>query len=147
MKYFKTALLFALIALNAVCQNKDTLPPPNATKSVMNFSNVIGWEDKMPVAPPGFKVNKFATGFKNPRWLYVLSNGDVLVAESNSNFTFIQKAGAVVTGAAKSEDVSGSEDSITLLHDTDNDGIADKKDTLLTADNGLKQPFGMLLLN
>ncbi len=147
MKYFKIALLFTFIKVHAVCQSKDTLPPPNATKSAMNFSKVIGWEDKIPVAPPGFKVNKFAIGFRNPRWLYVLPNGDVLVAESNSNFTFIEKAGAVVTGAIKAEDVSGSADRITLLRDTDNDGIADKKDTLLTSDNGLKQPFGMLLLN
>lgn len=147
MKYLTTVLALIFISIYAAGQTNDTLPPPNATKSSMNFSKVVGWDDKMPIAPPGFKVNKFATDFKNPRWMYVLPNGDVLVAESNSNFTFVEKAGAVVTGAIKSEDVSGSADRITLLHDADNDGIAEKKDVLLTASNGLKQPFGMLLMN
>jgi len=126
---------------------KDTLPPPNATKSSMNFSKVIGWKHgEMPTAPAGFTVNKFAEGFQNPRWMYVLENGDVLVAEGNSNFTFIQKAGAVVTGANRADDLSHSADRIMLLRDTNNDGIADEKDTLLTKDNGLNQPFGMLVI-
>ena len=44
---------------------------------------MIGWpEGRTPTAPPGFKVTLFAEGFDNPRWLYALPNGDVLVAES-----------------------------------------------------------------
>src|SRR5690349_10164525 len=78
----------------------DTLPAPYATKSSMNFSKVIGWKDgKMPVAPAGFTVTRYADGFQNPRWLYVTPNNDVLVAESNANYTLVQKAGAVVLGA------------------------------------------------
>ena len=42
-----------------------------------------GWADgQKPVAAPGLKVNAFATGLKHPRWIYVLPNGDVLVAEA-----------------------------------------------------------------
>src|SRR5688572_22703306 len=63
----------------------DSLPPPYETKSVKNFSKVIGWpENKTPVAPDGFKVTKFADGLQNPRWIYVTPNGDVLVAEANT---------------------------------------------------------------
>src|SRR6202047_4548751 len=42
-----------------------------------------GWSDgQMPLAAPGLKVNAFATGLKHPRWINVLPNGDVLVAEA-----------------------------------------------------------------
>lgn len=122
----------------------DTLPPPFATKSAMNFSKVIGWGDNKPVAPKGFTVIKYADGFQNPRWMYVVSNGDVLVAESNSNFTLLQKAGAVVVGANRADDLTHSADRITLLRDTNGDGLPDVRDTLLT---GLNQPFGMLVIN
>ena len=52
----------------------NTLPPPFATKSVSNFSKVVGWKDgKVPQAPPGFKVTKYADGFDNPRWMSPLT--------------------------------------------------------------------------
>src|SRR5688572_17966023 len=55
----------------------DSLPNPYETKSVKNFSKVIGWPgDKTPTAPTGFKVTKFADGLQNPRWIYVTPNGD-----------------------------------------------------------------------
>ncbi|MEO6289760.1 MAG: sorbosone dehydrogenase family protein [Ginsengibacter sp.] len=145
----KISFLFLLvITCNASAQKHDTLPPPNATKSSMNFSKVIGWGDegKMPVAPKGFVVSRYADGFQNPRWMHVTPNGDVLVAEGNSNFTFVEKAGAVVTGASKAEDLSKSADRIVLLRDTNKDGIPDHKDTLLSRENGLDQPFGMLVM-
>ena len=60
------------------------LPEPYATKSVRNQSKVIGWPaDKMPVAPAGFTVTKFADSLNNPRWIYVADNGDVFVSEAN----------------------------------------------------------------
>lgn len=103
--------IIACLAITAISipvfSQKDTLPAPNATKSTANYSNVIGWKDgKMPIAPKGFAVSQFATGFQNPRWMYVTPNGDVLVAESNSNFTLIEKAGAVIKGVNKSDAVS-----------------------------------------
>src|SRR5215217_7143917 len=61
------------------------LPQPYATKSSVKFSNVIGWKDgKMPTVPQGFTVTKLADGLDNPRWIYVAPNGDILVAESNT---------------------------------------------------------------
>jgi glucose/arabinose dehydrogenase len=144
-------LLFNLLLIGftsiTFAQQKDTLPAPNATKSVANYSKVIGWEDgMMPKAPNGFAVSQYATGFQNPRWMYVAPNGDLLVAESNSNFTFIEKVGAVLKGVNKSDDLTHSADRITLLRDNNNDGVPDEKDTLLTAENGLNQPFGMLII-
>jgi glucose/arabinose dehydrogenase len=143
--------IIAVLAITAISipafSQKDTLPKPNATKSVANYSNVIGWQNgNMPIAPKGFVVSQYATGFQNPRWMYLAPNGDVLVAESNSNFTLIEKAGAVIKGVSKSDDLAHSADRITLLRDTNKDGIPDLKDTLLTATNGINQPFGMLII-
>ena len=147
--YFKKIIFILLviaISIRAFSQ-KDTLPLPNATKSVANYSNVTGWKDgNKPIAPQGFTVSQYATGFQNPRWMYVAPNGDVLVAESNSNFTLIEKAGAIIKGVNKSDDLAHSADRITILRDINKDGIPDKKDTLLTAANGLNQPFGMLII-
>ncbi len=147
--YLKSTLvLLAVTSISiSVFSQKDTLPAPNATKSVANYSKVIGWQDgKMPVAPKGFVVSQYAIGFQNPRWMYVTPNGDVLVAESNSNFTLVEKAGAILKGVNTADDLAHSADRITLLRDNNNDGIPDQKDTLLTAENGLNQPFGMLVI-
>jgi glucose/arabinose dehydrogenase len=122
----------------------DTLPAPYETKSVMNFSNVIGWENgKTPLAPKGFTVVKYAEGFENPRWLYVLPNGDLLVAESNSNHSVPKKVGAVIIGANKSNNLNKSADRITLLRDSNGDGVPEQRETFL---KDLNQPLGMLLL-
>ncbi len=121
----------------------DSLPSPYATKSSRNFSNVIGWNGEMPKAPKGFVVEKFADGFENPRWMYITPNGDVLVAETNSNHSLLEQVGGTIIGANKANNLSHSADRITLLRDTNKDGIPDQKDTLLT---GLNQPFGMLII-
>ena len=124
----------------------NTLPPPFATKSVSNFSKVVGWKDgKVPQAPPGFNVTKYADGFDNPRWMYVTPNGDVLVAQSNSNYGFFKQIGAWIIGAGKSKSLSHSADIITLLRDTNNDGIPDLRKTFLQ--ESLHQPFGMLVID
>ena len=140
---------FSLFVLLVICCNtvfaqakKKDLPPPNATKSVMNFSNAIGWDKgNMPQAPPGFTVTKFADGLQNPRWMYVLPNGDVLVAESNMKVNLLIKAGAAVVGADDSHDTKKSADRITLLRDKDKDGIPETRNYFIV---DLNQPFGML---
>jgi glucose/arabinose dehydrogenase len=59
------------------------LPPPNATRAVANPASVIPWpKGKTPTAPSGFEVSLFADELDNPRMIYVLPNGDVLVMES-----------------------------------------------------------------
>jgi len=136
--------LFWLGALQVLsAQDTAYLPPPNATKSHRNYSNVKGWgPGETPTAPTGFRVTLYADGFENPRWLYELPNGDILVAESNSNHSFFTRIGAVFVGANKSNSMKHSVDRITLLRDANHDGIPEFRSTFLQS---LEQPFGMLL--
>jgi glucose/arabinose dehydrogenase len=144
--YQSLATLFlSLIIITGWSQklSSDTLPEPS--KSVMNFSRVIGWEnDNKPKAPEGFSVTKYADNFDNPRWIYILPNGDVLVAESNTNHSLGEKIGGAIIGAAHANNLSHSADRITLLRDTNHDGLPDVRETFL---KDLNQPFGMLLLH
>ncbi len=96
----------------------DSLARPNATKSVYNFSSVVGWQSgQTPQAPEGFKVELFADNLHKPRWIYELDNGDIVVAESKA-------------------------DRLTLFRDINGDG---NPDTSYTFRDDLDKPFGMLL--
>ncbi|OIN59203.1 PQQ-dependent sugar dehydrogenase [Arsenicibacter rosenii] len=120
------------------------LPAPDEGKSQTKFSNVIGWpEGKTPVAPEGFVVTEYARDLVNPRWIYVAPNGDVLVAEANTEQKGLKKVGAVLSGKANSQRLGTSANRITLLRDTNKDGKPDAKTTFL---EGLNQPFGMLIV-
>lgn len=121
------------------------LPSPNATESAFNFSDVIGWKNgRTPVAPAGFEVSKFADDLVNPRWIYVTPNGDVLVAEANTEVGFWKRMGAKIIGVTKAMRLSESANRITLFRDTDQDGKPDVRKVFL---EGLHQPLGMLVLN
>lgn len=148
MKKHYFPLFWLLIVVSGFAQHtsKDTLPAPFATKSVSNFSKVIGWkEGRTPKSPDGFTVTKYTDGLNNPRWLYELPNGDVLVAQSNSNYGFFKRIGAWIIGAGKSKNLAKSADIITLLRDTNGDGKPEIKEVFLG--EGLDQPFGMLVAN
>ncbi|GAB4034183.1 PQQ-dependent sugar dehydrogenase [Spirosoma jeollabukense] len=121
------------------------LPAPYATKSTINYSNVIGWPDgKTPQAPAGFTVTEFARDLDSPRWIYVAPNGDIFVAEANTERKGAKNAVInAATGRNKSERTAASANRITLLRDTDKDGKPDLREPFLT---GLNQPFGMLVL-
>lgn len=144
---FFTGLIISLLVLATTnAQTVDSLPPISASKSYSNYSNVIGWKNgRTPKAPPGFTVTKYADGFKNPRWMYVTPNGDVLVAQSNSNYPLWKKIGAWFIGASKSKSFKNSSDLITLLRDVDKDGSPDERAVFLEKE--LDQPFGMLVLD
>lgn len=138
---------FGQAVTNEQSGDSDTvnLPPPNKTKSKMNFSKVTGWSNgNMPDAPEGFKVTPYVDGLENPRWMYVTPNGDILVAESNSNYSLFEKIGAFLIGASKSKNLKHSADQITILRDEDNDGRPEKREVFL---DGLNQPFGMLIMD
>ena len=142
----KCCLLLAGLLLPGVSlfAQLDTLSAAYKSKSVKNFSRVVGWNSgEMPVAPDGFTVNKFAGGLENPRKMYVLPNGDILVAEAATITTELMKVGADVIGAGKSENKHPSVNRITLLRDTNGDGVADVQETYI---EGMNQPFGILLL-
>jgi len=144
-KYAIAALFLPLCAgaqpANTIPQEK---PLPAPSESVRNFSKVKGWDDgRMPVAPAGFQVSLYQDGFSNPRWLYQLPNGDILVAESNTIKNTLMQAGAVVMGASKAENMKTSANRITILRDADHDG---KPELKAVFKEDMAQPFGMLLL-
>ncbi|WP_428660533.1 PQQ-dependent sugar dehydrogenase [Runella sp.] len=123
----------------------DTLPAPFSTKSVKNFSKVIGWEaGQTPTAPAGFTVSKFADGLEHPRWIYVADNGDIFVAESNTILTGIKKVGAQIAPKIRTQNIGESANRITMFRDADKDGVFESRHVFL---EDLNQPFGMLILN
>ena len=149
----KICILITLLSVSyiSLSQSKtsktDALPQPFATKSKMNFSNAVGWKDgEKPTAPAGFTVAKYAEGFENPRWMYVTPNGDVLVAETNSNHKLYEKIGGPLIGASRANNLSNSADRIALLRDTNKDGVPDMRTIFMTKKNKLNQPFGMVIV-
>jgi glucose/arabinose dehydrogenase len=129
--------------------HNPALPAPNKTLlPTVKVSPVNRWANgATPTAAAGFQVKAFASGLDHPRWLLVLPNGDVLVAETNGpgekkkGFSLkgwvegllMSKAGAKVPSANR----------ISLLRDADGDGVAETKTAFLT---GLYSPFGMALV-
>lgn len=126
-----------------------TIPEPTKTLfPTVNIAKASSWPaESTPTPADGFAVSEFAGGLDHPRWLHVLPNGDVLVAESNKpakdedpGFSIkgffqgliMSRAGATVASANR----------ITLLRDADGDGIAELKTPFL---EGLNSPFGMTL--
>ena len=125
------------------------LPPPNPTWiPTINIAQVVGWPaNTKPIPASGMRVNAFAGNLDHPRWLYVLPNGDVLVAETNAPQRpddgagikgwlmkwAMNKAGAGMPSANR----------ITLLRDSDGDGVAETRTVFI---EGLNSPFGMALV-
>jgi glucose/arabinose dehydrogenase len=105
-----------------------------------------GWAPgHVPTAAPGLKVNAFASGLKHPRWIYVLPNGDVLVAEATSADRPARSVLdlAMLSTMRRAAAVGESANRITLLRDADGDGVAEIQTVFLA---GLNQPFGMALI-
>lgn len=135
----------ALVMASSAGYSQHTkLPPPFATKSVTTYCKVMGWaRGAKPTAPPGFKVNLYANGLDNPRNIYVAPNGDVFVAEANTELSWLKKLGADIIGASKSQNLNKSANKVILFRDSNGDGVPDKRTVFLT---GLNQPYGMLIL-
>jgi glucose/arabinose dehydrogenase len=122
----------------------EELPEPYATKSVVKTAKVIGWSEGIaPKAPAGFTVTKFADGLQNPRWIYVLPNGDVLVAETKKEEKPMEKIVSKISGRSKAHGESDVVNRISLFRDRNKDGIPEVHTEFLT---GLNMPFGMLVL-
>src|ERR1700691_4442526 len=104
-----------------------------------------GTDGQTPVAAPGLKGNAFSTGLKHPRWIHVLPNGDVLVAEATQVPERVSSVFGYAMHATMRRDAAPgvSANGITLLRDTDGDGIAERREIFM---EGLNQPFGMALL-
>ncbi len=125
------------------------LPPPRTSMvPTVDIASAKGWpEGVTPVAAPGLKVTAFAANLDHPRWLYVLPNGDVLVAETNAPPRpedakglrgWFQNKAMTRAGAA-----TPSANRITLLRDVNGDGEVDLHAIFL---KDLSSPFGMALV-
>jgi glucose/arabinose dehydrogenase len=128
--------------------NPVIAPPAKTLLPTVNVAPAEGWPMGVrPTPAQGLQVNAFANGLEHPRWVYVLPNGDVLVAETNAPSRpeegkgikaffmkiFMKKAGAGVP----------SPNRIVLLRDIDGDGEAETRSTFL---EGLNSPFGIALV-
>jgi glucose/arabinose dehydrogenase len=153
-------LLLATVALGACTENaklpveagmgqRPELPDPvHRALPTVNVAQAVGWQPgATPTPAPGLRVNAFATGLDHPRWLYVLPNGDVLVAETNAPPKpedgkgikgFFMKKAMKKAGAG-----TPSANRITLLRDADGDGVAEQRSVFLA---NLNSPFGMALV-
>ena len=126
-----------------------TLPPPHQTLfPTVDIAPGTGWPaGAAPIAAPGLKVAAFAEGLDHPRWLYVLPNGDVLVAETNAPPKPEDRRGIKgwITGLVmrRAGVASPSANRITLLRDADREGAARTRSVFL---EGLNSPFGMALI-
>jgi glucose/arabinose dehydrogenase len=125
------------------------LPPPNKTLlPTVNIAEIKGWADgAKPTPAQGLEVVSFASGLDHPRWVYVLPNGDVLVAESDAPPQPEDKQGIKgwIMGLLMKQAGSNhpSANRITLLRDGDGDGTAETKTVFL---KDLNSPFGMTLV-
>ncbi|HET8646213.1 MAG TPA: PQQ-dependent sugar dehydrogenase, partial [Vicinamibacteria bacterium] len=123
-------------------------PPDRSLIPVVHVVTARGWpEGGTPLAAEGTAVSAFARGLQHPRWLHVLPNGDVLVAETNApprpqdnrgiKGWFFKRYQKKAGGAAPSAN------RITLLRDADGDGVAETRTVFLS---NLNAPFGMALV-
>lgn len=158
MKHFCLALLTVTMAACGASEQlpegasfgaNPTLPEPDTSLiPTVRIAPAKGWSgDKTPKAAEGFSVKAFASNLDHPRWLHVLPNGDVLVAETNAPAKpddgqgikgwvmklVMSRAGAGVPSANR----------ISLLRDADGDGVAEMRTTFL---QNLNSPFGMALV-
>ncbi len=156
-----TVTILALAAGLSACGERSRLPesadvgpqptlgePRTSPIPTVNIAPAEPWPaGTQPSPAPGLQIAAFAQGLDHPRWLHVLPNGDVLVAETNApprpedgqGFKgWVMKQLMSRAGAA-----SPSANRITLLRDADGDGRAEVRSAFL---QGLHSPFGMALV-
>ena len=133
---------------STVGSNPQLAAPNETLVPTVKIAPARGWpEGAVPTAAPGLEVRAFAARLAHPRWLHVLPNGDVLVAETNAPERpedgkgvkgwvmkkVMKRAGAAVPSANR----------ITLLRDADGDGTPETRTAFL---ENLNSPFGMALV-
>jgi glucose/arabinose dehydrogenase len=160
-KLLMTSLLLIVVSAGlASCRDEASLPvsagtgphpklpePRQRWIPTVEVAHATGWaQGAKPVAAEGLQVRAFAEGLNHPRWLYVLPNGDVLVAETNTPpqaaqtglMAWIMRTVMGWAGAGVP-----SPNRLILLRDADGDGVAETQSTFLTR---LNSPFGMALI-
>jgi glucose/arabinose dehydrogenase len=150
LAFFTGCMERATVPESAGIGPKPELPPPRSSLiPTVNIAPAQGWpEGATPKAAPGLSVQAFASGLDHPRWLYVLPNGDVLVAESNRPADSKgARSGIVGWVMKKVMKAAGagvpSANRITLLRDADGNGIPEVRSVFL---QNLNSPFGMALV-
>lgn len=132
-------------------QAVGTVPaiPPARSQGIMTLKmpTARGWTPgHVPTAAAGLKVAAFASGLDHPRWIEVLPNGNVLVAEAKEQpapaRTLMDRATQATMRRAHA--IGTSANRITLWRDADGDGLAEIRETFL---DGQNQPFGMALVD
>ncbi|MEH3086529.1 MAG: sorbosone dehydrogenase family protein [Xylophilus ampelinus] len=161
--FARTALAATAAAMLAACGDTAKLPEsagigprptlPEPTRSLiptLHIAPATGWPaGAAPTPMPGTAVQRFADGLEHPRWLYVLPNGDVLVAESNAPPKPAGTGSGGIRGWVqglvmnRAGAKAPSADRITLLRDADGDGVAETRAVFL---DKLASPFGMALV-
>jgi glucose/arabinose dehydrogenase len=140
----------ARLPLSAGIGPHPQLPPPNVTTfPTVKIAPAVGWlVGERPTSAPGLAVTAFATGLNHPRNIYVLPNGDVLVAETNAPPKpddnpglrgliarwIVGRVGAGVPSANR----------LILLRDSHGNGVADVRSVIL---DGLHSPYGIALID
>jgi glucose/arabinose dehydrogenase len=122
---------------------------PQAKKQgimTLKMPTAKGWEaGHVPSAAAGLRVNAFASDLQHPRWIEVLPNGDVLVAEAllqaDPPKGLMDRAMQATMRRAKALGISANR--ITLWRDPDGDGVAETRHVFIDEQN---QPFGMALV-
>ena len=163
LKPLPSVLFAALLLSLTACGERQRLPDaahvgpnpslPEPTRTLIptvDIAPATGWPERAtPVAAKGLQVVALATGLEHPRWLHVLPNGDVLVAESNAperpeHAEVYGLKGKVMSWAMKRAGAGvPSANRITLLRDADGDGRAEVRSVFLS---NLNSPFGMALV-
>jgi glucose/arabinose dehydrogenase len=160
-RYSRVLLSGLAVSVLAACGDQSILPksadtgsdpklpqPTHAMIPTVNVAPAVGWPaGGKPVAAPGLTVTAYATGLDHPRWLHVLPNGDVLVAETNAPTRPADNPGIKnwVMGLVKKRAGAGtvSANRITLLHGLNASGAVETKSVFMS---GLNSPFGMALI-
>jgi glucose/arabinose dehydrogenase len=161
MRMFSTAALVLTAAVLSGCGEEatlpvsagtgpnPTLPAPNKTLiPTVNIAPAKGWPDgALPTTAPGLTVSSFADNLDHPRWIHVLPNGDVLVAETNAPPKPEDEKGirgwAMKLLMGQAGATTPSANHITLLRDSNGDGGVDVRTVFL---EGLHSPFGTALI-
>ena len=157
----RSCLVAFAVLLLAACKDPAKVPeeastgpnpaipkPQSALIPTVNIAAAEGWPaDGAPIPADGLAVKAFARNLDHPRWIHVLPNGDVLVAETNAPPRPEDKKGIKgwIMGLVMKRAGAGvpSANRITLLRDADGDGVAETRHVFL---RNLNSPFGMALI-
>lgn len=129
--------------------NPQLPAPAKALIPTVNIAPARPWQgDELPTAASGLAVSRYACELDHPRWIYVLPNGDVLVAETNAPERPADNKGVKAYFKGKAMKKAGAQtpsaNRITLLRDINGDGRPEVRTAFIA---GLNSPFGMVLVN